>query len=97
MPIDRLSFAADPVLGDQIRQSAERAGLSISAWLARAAEDRLRNELLGEFLEAVVADTGMPSEQAMREAEAVLDRAEASARSRARKAKPTRTARRKAS
>ncbi|MDQ2882563.1 MAG: hypothetical protein M3Y48_15535 [Actinomycetota bacterium] len=42
----------EPDLGAAVRDAAERAGMSVSGWLAQAAEDRLRNELLGAALDA---------------------------------------------
>jgi hypothetical protein len=37
-----ISFA--PELGDAVREAAERAGMTLSAWLADAAEAKLRAE-----------------------------------------------------
>lgn len=45
-----MSVSIPPELGEDIRAAAERAGLSVSAWLAKAAAARLRWEALGEFL-----------------------------------------------
>jgi hypothetical protein len=49
---DRLSVAMPPELGEGVRQAAARQGISVSAWLAEAAADRLRNGLLGAALDA---------------------------------------------
>jgi hypothetical protein len=52
MQVDRLSITMDPDLGRSVREAAARTGTSVSAWLAAAAADRLRNELLGAALDA---------------------------------------------
>ena len=63
-----ISFA--PELGDAVRDAAERAGMSLSAWLAEAAQAKLRAEEdeqeahkrrmrgLGEFLDEWEAEHG---------------------------------------
>jgi len=51
MLVDRLSITMDPNLGRSVREAAARSGSSVSAWLAAAAADRLRNELLGAALD----------------------------------------------
>jgi hypothetical protein len=51
MQVDRISITMDPHLGQSVREAADRAGSSVSAWLAAAATDRLRNELLGAALD----------------------------------------------
>jgi hypothetical protein len=48
--VDKMSVSMDPQLGDDIRVAAERAGMSVSAWLAGAAAARLRKQALGDFL-----------------------------------------------
>jgi hypothetical protein len=50
--VDRFSVTMPPELGEGVRQAAARQGISVSAWLAEAAADRLRNELLGAALDA---------------------------------------------
>ena len=50
MKVDKMSISMDPQLGDEIRGAAERAGLSVSAWLAGAAAARLRKQALADFL-----------------------------------------------
>jgi post-segregation antitoxin (ccd killing protein) len=50
MKVEKLSISLDPQLGDDVRAAAERAGLSVSAWLASAAAAELRRQALGEFL-----------------------------------------------
>jgi hypothetical protein len=48
--VDKMSISMDPQLGDDVRVAAERAGVSVSAWLAQAAVVRLRKQALAEFL-----------------------------------------------
>lgn len=66
-----MSVSIDPVLGDDIRAAAERAGLSVSAWLAQAAAARLRWEALTEFLSDWQSEHGAitPAELAKARAE----------------------------
>lgn len=45
-----MSISMAPQLGDDVRAAAERAGLSVSAWLAEAASARLRRQALAELL-----------------------------------------------
>ena len=45
-----MSISMDPQLGDDIRLAAERAGVSVSAWLADAAAARVRKQALADFL-----------------------------------------------
>ena len=56
--MDRFSVTMAPELGEGVRQAAARQGISVSAWLAEAAADRLRNELLGAALDAWESEEG---------------------------------------
>lgn len=56
--MDRFSVTMPPELGEGVRQAAARQGISVSAWLAEAAADRLRNELLGAALDAWESEDG---------------------------------------
>jgi hypothetical protein len=58
MKVDRMSVTMDPQLGEAVRRAAARAGMSISGWLSEAANDHLRNELLGVALDAWEAEDG---------------------------------------
>lgn len=58
MYVDRISLTVDHALGAAVREAASLAGLSVSAWLARAAADRLRHELLGHALDAWEKESG---------------------------------------
>jgi hypothetical protein len=72
MQVDRLSVTMDPDLGAAVRNAAARAGISVSAWLASAAADRLRNELLGSALDAWEEENGPFSEDELDAAARVL-------------------------
>jgi hypothetical protein len=50
MKVEKLSISLDPQLGDDVRAAAERAGMSVSAWLADAAAAQLRKQALTDFL-----------------------------------------------
>ena len=58
MNVDRLSVTLDPKLGAAARQAAKRAKVSLSAWIAEATADRIRNEALGRALDAWEAEDG---------------------------------------
>jgi hypothetical protein len=56
--VDRLSVTMAPEIGSAIREAAAREGTSVSRWLAAAAAQRLRNELLGAALDRWEAEDG---------------------------------------
>jgi hypothetical protein len=58
MQVDRLSVTMEPKLGAAVRAAARRAKMSLSAWIAEAAADRVRNELLGRALDEWEAEEG---------------------------------------
>lgn len=58
MPVERFSVTMDPALGEAVRQAAARGQTSVSRWLAQAAADRLRNDLLGAALHAWETEEG---------------------------------------
>ena len=72
MQVDRLSITMDPDLGKSVREAAARSGSSVSAWLAAAAADRLRNELLGAALDAWEAESTPFSDKELDTAARVL-------------------------
>lgn len=57
MNVDRLSVTLESELGTAVRDAASRAGVSVSAWIAGAASERLRHDLLGRALDAWEAET----------------------------------------
>lgn len=70
--LDRLSVAMDAELGRAVREAAEHAGLSVSRWMTDAAQDHLRNELLGQALDAWEAEQGRFTEEELAEADRLL-------------------------
>lgn len=68
MPVDRFSLTMDPELGAAVREAAERAGTTVSAWLSQAAADRVRNELLRVALDRWEEEDGPLTEQELEEA-----------------------------
>lgn len=56
--VDRLSVTMPPEVGAAVRDAAAREGTSVSNWLAAAAAQRLRNELLGAALDHWEAEQG---------------------------------------
>jgi hypothetical protein len=78
--VDKMSISLDPQLGDDIRGAAERAGMSVSAWLADAAAARLRKQALAEFLSDWQAKHGKITAAELAKARAELGHAGAKRR-----------------
>lgn len=70
--VDRLSVTMPPDVGAAVRDAAAREGTSVSNWLAAAAAQRLRNELLGAALNQWEAEQGPFSDEELNAAAAVL-------------------------
>ncbi len=70
--VDRLSVSMAPEVGVAVRYAAERAGRSVSNWLAEAAAQRLRNELLGAPLDQWEIGDGPFADGELRPAEAAF-------------------------
>jgi len=68
MPVDRFSLTMDPVLGAAVREAAERAGMSVSAWLSKASAEKVRNELLGIALHRWQEEDGPFTEEELDDA-----------------------------
>ena len=58
MNVDRLSITLEPQLGAAVRKAAKRAGMSVSAWIAEATAQRIRNDALGQWLDDYEARHG---------------------------------------
>lgn len=71
MPVNRLSISVTPEVENAIRRAAEQAGLTVSAWLARAAEHAAKIEdgraAVREFESEEGAFTAEERHQARRE------------------------------
>jgi hypothetical protein len=61
-----------PEVGAAVRDAAAREGTSVSNWLAAAAAQRLRNELLGAALDHWEAEQGPFSDDELNAAAAAL-------------------------
>lgn len=72
--VDRLSVTMPPEVGAAVREAAARQGTSVSTWLASAAAQRLRNELLGAALDRWEAEEGPFSDEELDAAAAALGR-----------------------
>jgi len=72
MAVDRFSLTMDPDLGEAVRSAADRAGMTVSAWLSQAAADRVRNELLGIALDRWEEQDGPLTEEELDEAREAL-------------------------
>ncbi|MDB4953708.1 MAG: hypothetical protein JWO36_1277 [Myxococcales bacterium] len=72
MNVDRLSITLDHRLGAAARKAAKQAKMSLSAWIAEATADRVRNDALGRALDHWEADDGAFSADELAEAEATL-------------------------
>jgi hypothetical protein len=70
--VDRFSVTMSPEIGAAVRDAAARQGTSVSNWLAAAAADRLRNELLGAALDLWEAEAGPFSDEELDAAAAAL-------------------------
>jgi hypothetical protein len=68
MPVERFSLTMDPELGAAVRQAAERSGMTVSAWISKAAADRVRNELLGIALQRSEEEDGPLTEEELDDA-----------------------------
>jgi hypothetical protein len=58
MAVERFSFTMRPDLGAAVRRLAADEGVGASAWVEKAVAHRIRNKLLGEFLDEWQAEPG---------------------------------------
>ena len=56
--VDRVSITLEAQLGAEVRSAAQRADVSLSAWIAEAVADRLRHEAMGQALALWQAEDG---------------------------------------
>ena len=68
MAVEKFSVSLDPELSRALRAAAEEDDVSVSAWMAEAVRQRLRNHLLGLWLDEVIADQGWSRDELLREA-----------------------------
>jgi len=74
MTVRKLSVALDPFVADAAADAAEREGLSLSAWLSRAAERALVVERGLEAVRAWERDNGSLTDAELSDADKVLNR-----------------------
>jgi hypothetical protein len=70
--VDRISVTVNPELGRAVRAAAKHAGLTVSAWLSAAAEDRLRHDLMGSALDTWEQENGAFPEAELSAARAAI-------------------------
>jgi hypothetical protein len=68
MQVDRISITMPPEIGRKVRDAAEEEGVSVSAWITEAAAERVRNRLLGKFLDEYQAEHGAFTDEEMERA-----------------------------
>ncbi len=62
MPVEKLSVSLDPELSRALREAAEVDDVSVSAWMAEAVRQRLRNHMLRIALDEIMAEEGWTHE-----------------------------------
>lgn len=67
MAVDKFTVSFEPDLAKQVRELAEAEGLSVSAWLADAAERRIKRHLARQLLEEYEAEHGEITEEELEE------------------------------
>ena len=75
MGVEKMSVSFELELGGEIRASATGANLSVSAWLAAAARDRLRLEALAEAVTAWEQEFGALTDAEVANADRTLEHA----------------------
>lgn len=80
MAVKKLSVALDDTVADQVARAARRAGMSVSAWLNRAAENELAIEAGLDAVKEWEADHGALTPEELAVADALLGRVTAAAR-----------------
>lgn len=73
VPVKKLSIALDDDVAEAASRAAERAGLSLSAWLNHAAENELAVESGLAAVRAWEADHGELTGDELAEADRILD------------------------
>ncbi|MDH4362638.1 MAG: hypothetical protein OEY70_00950 [Acidimicrobiia bacterium] len=69
MAVEKFSVSLDPELSRALREAAEEDDVSVSAWLAEAVRQRLRNHMLGLALDEIIAEQGWTWQELLDEAE----------------------------
>lgn len=74
MAVRKLSVALDESVAQGVGRAAERAGISVSAWLNHAAENELATERGLDAVRAWEADHGALTDDELAAADTLLDR-----------------------
>jgi hypothetical protein len=74
MAVKKLSIALDGAVADDVARAAERAGVSVSAWLNHAAENELAVEAGLEAVRDWEGDHGELTAEELAAADKLLDR-----------------------
>jgi len=69
MSVEKLSVSFDPKLAKRIKQEARRAGMPVSAWMARAAEREAKLAKGRRLLAEWEREHGAPTEEEVRAVE----------------------------
>lgn len=69
MTVEKISISLDGPLGAAIRAAAREAGQPVSAWVAEAAQAKLRSVALRQFLDEWQAENGAFTEAELEAAE----------------------------
>ena len=80
MPVRKLSVALDDSVAADVARAADRAGVSVSAWLNHAAENELATERGLDAVREREADHGALTDEELAVADTLLDRIVESAR-----------------
>ena len=74
MTVRKLSIALDDTIADEVARAAERAGVSVSAWLNHAAGNELAIEAGLDAVREWEADHGQLTAEELAAADTLLDR-----------------------
>ncbi len=80
MPVRKLSVALDDSVAADVARAADRAGVSVSAWLNHTAENELATERGLDAVREWEADHGELTDEELAVADTLLDRIVESAR-----------------
>lgn len=73
VPVKKLSIALEDEVADAASRAAERAGISLSAWMNHAAQNELAIEAGLDAVRAWEADHGELTDDELAEADRILD------------------------
>jgi len=74
MTVKKLSIALDDAVARDVARAAERSGVSVSAWINRAAENALATEAGLDAVREWEADHGALTAEELAAADTLLDR-----------------------